>query len=110
VLNGLSNGDWILDPEAPAPQPPDTQFVALVTERECASGKSSAGRIMAPSIIYEKDRILLIFAVRPPQGAVQTCQGNPATPYLIHLDQPIGDRRLLDGGSYPPHDATKPLH
>lgn len=108
VLNGLGNASWMLDPDLPQPDASDTEFVALVTERACASGQSSEGRVSPPVILYEADRILVIFGVRPLPGA-QRCPGNPSTRVVVHLDQPIGARRLFDGSFLPPHDPTLPL-
>jgi len=109
VLNGLGNADWALDQTAPPPLATDSHFVALVREVECASGQSSATRIVPPAIWYEPDRILVMFSVRPPPGQLQTCQGNPSSRVVVILDEPIGDRQLLDAGRYPPGDPTKPL-
>jgi hypothetical protein len=108
LSGGLGNAAWILDPKVPAPAPGDTQFTALVTEEECASGQSAEGRIAEPRVLYEPDRILVILAVRPRPGA-QTCPSNPETPYVVRLKEPIGERQLLDGTYYPPHDPTQPL-
>jgi hypothetical protein len=108
LANGLGTASWILDPAEAPPEPGDTEFVALVTEMTCASGQSSEGRIVPPTVLYEMERILVIFAVRPLPGA-QHCPGNPATRYLVELKAPIGERRLLDGSFLPPHDPMEPL-
>jgi hypothetical protein len=81
--------------------PETTSFVALVTERECASGRSSEGRVVGPEIAATADAVVVSFAVRPLGGA-QECPGNPATPVEVRLDEPLGERRLLDGHRDPP--------
>lgn len=37
-----------------------------------------------------------------PKPGEQHCESNPATPYTVELDEPLGQRRLLDGGVQPP--------
>jgi hypothetical protein len=79
------------------------QFVARVTEMNCASGQSSEGRIVGPKVEYGDDAIIVTFAVRPPPGGeFHTCQGNPPTLVLVTLSEPLGDRQLLDGHVDPP--------
>jgi hypothetical protein len=80
-----------------------TEFVALVTEVECASGQSGAGRVVGPELEVTDDSIVVEFRVRP-LGGVQSCPGNPPTPVVVRLDQPLGERQLLDGGSDPPRE------
>ncbi len=105
---GLGTASWMLDPNQ-LPGADDTEFLALVTERACASGRSAEGRIAPATIVYEQERILVLIAVGSPTGDVQTCQSNPQTPFVIRLAEPIGERRLLDGSFFPPHDPTQPL-
>jgi hypothetical protein len=106
LAHGLGPASWTFDGNAPGAG--DTEFKALVLEMSCASGQSAEGRIVPPTILYEPERILVIIAVRPPPGP-QTCQGNPQTPYVVHLAEPIGNRRALDGSFAPPHDPTQPI-
>ena len=103
---GLGDADWALAPDQPALGPDTRSFDALVTERDCASGKSSEGRIAGPDILQAGDLLLVTFAVRPLPGGAQTCQGNPATRVTVHLDAPLGDRRMRDGGALPPRDPA----
>ncbi|MBA2632099.1 MAG: hypothetical protein H0U86_03690 [Chloroflexi bacterium] len=84
---------------------PDTiEFVAMVTETVCASGRSSEGRIIGPDIAYTDEAVTITFAVRPLGGGAQDCPGNPSTPVMVRLDEPLGDRALLDGGTDPPRE------
>lgn len=78
-----------------------TRLPLLVTERECASGRSAEGRIQQPDVDYTRDAVVITVRVERRSGD-QDCQGNPETPYLLELDEPVGDRRLLDGGTSPP--------
>lgn len=91
---------WSL-PADEAVGPETTEFTALVTEVDCASGQSSEGRIVGPEIEFTPDAVIIEFRVRPLGGA-QACPGNPPTPVRVQLGQPLGDRRLLDGSVDPP--------
>jgi hypothetical protein len=84
-----------------------TQFRALVTEAACAGGKTAAGRIAKPRIDYGDKEITITVAVKPLEGA-QDCGTNPATPLTIKLSEPIGTRKLFNGGPYPSVEVTQP--
>jgi hypothetical protein len=38
----------------------------------------------------------------------QDCPGNPDFAMVVDLPEPLGGRPLLDGGTFPPSDVTKP--
>jgi hypothetical protein len=105
-LNGLSAATWWLGPKQQI-KPATTSFLAYVTERECASGRSSEDRLRPPLITYEPDRVVVVFTVEPLSGA-QECPSNPSTEVRVELSQPLGERQLLDGGTLPWRDATTP--
>jgi hypothetical protein len=106
---GLGAASWTLDPAEPEPNADSRTFTAFVTERDCASGQSSEGRVVGPDILEVGDKVLVTFAVRPLGGGMQTCPGNPPTRVVVDLDEPLGNRQLLDGGTLPPRDpATDP--
>jgi hypothetical protein len=84
-----------------------TSFVADVTEQVCTGGSSSEGRVREPVIIYEPDRVVVIFTVDPLPEGIYGCPSNPVTPVRVKLSEPLGDRQLLDGGEFPWRDATK---
>ena len=103
---GLGEASWTLDPAEPRPGADTQTFTALVTERDCASGKPSEGRVVGPDILEVGNEVLVTFAVRPLGGDMQECPGNPATRVVVNLDSPLGNRQLLDGGTLPPGDPT----
>ncbi len=41
-----------------------------------------------------------------PRAGPNACPGNPDTPYTVELDEPLGDRQLLDGRTDPPSDPS----
>jgi len=104
---GLGEAEWAWG--GPGQPGPDTRtFDALVTERSCASGKSSEGRVVGPEIVRTDEMVLVMFAVRPLPGDFFDCQGNPSTRVPVDLGEPLGDRQLLDGGRLPFADPTEP--
>lgn len=107
LAEGLVVAEWTLDPAQPAPGPATQTFEALVTEQSCNSGQPADGRIVGPEIVKSEGMLLVIFATRPRPGG-QDCQGNPSTRTTVDLGEPLGNRRLLDGGRFPPADPAKP--
>jgi hypothetical protein len=102
---GLARADWWLDPDQPAPAPSGRVVQGLLLERACTGGKPPVGRVQAPAIDYLDGAVVVTMSVRPLPGG-HDCPGNPDFPFMIRLDQPLGDRRLLDGGVFPPRDAS----
>ena len=97
---GVGVASWSLDPAFAVPGPADTQIHVQVWERACASGTPATGRVVGPVISYAADAVTITYGVLPlPEGG--TCQSNPPTPVLLELAEPLGDRLLLDGGSFP---------
>lgn len=97
---GLNQVEINLDPDN-LPTPDQTEIALLVTERACASGQPMGDRLLEPQIIEETDRILLVFAAAVNPGDAN-CPGNPSTSVTVTLTAPLGDRDLLDGGTFPP--------
>lgn len=91
---------WRVKPDSPVSSA-STSVQVQVMERECASGKKATGRIETPIVDYGEDAITVTIPVRRVRGGAD-CQGNPWTPYVLELDEPIGDRVLLDSGPWPP--------
>jgi hypothetical protein len=108
VLDGSSLARWTLDPAVSMPGPDATTFTALVTERACTGGQPMGARLLPPSITYGADTISVVFAARPLEGDSFDCPGNPATRVVVELREPLGDRRLLDAGLFPPADPSVP--
>ena len=101
---GAAIAPWSVDADAEPPGPASRSIPALVHEQSCASGMSAEGRILEPSVAYGEGEVTITISVREMPG---DCQSNPLTPYVIKLDEPLGDRALLDGGQYPPGDPLE---
>jgi hypothetical protein len=99
IRDGNPASEWRLDPSADPPGPDDTELQVLVTECHCASGQSAEGRIEQPDVFYGDDEIRIVAYVTA-LGGSQRCPGNPPTPAVFVLPEPIGGRRLVDAGRF----------
>jgi len=95
----LGFATWRLDP-ADLPTPEDLTVTVLVTEIACASGRPSFGRLMPPVVLAAEDAVTIAFAVRKRPGG-QDCPSNPEARVVIQLAEPLGNRRLFDGSTFP---------
>lgn len=86
--------------------PETTEVDVLVSELACNSGQDAEGRIRVDRIVPGDSSVIVVIATAP-RGGDHECPGNPETPFLLELPEPLGDRALLDGYSIPPRDATE---
>ena len=103
---GAGSATVTLDPARP-PDPASAEVPLLVTERGCNSGEGAEGRIEVASLRQTGAAVEVVITVRP-RGGGQDCQGNPPTPFTLTLDEPLGDRDLLDASAVPPRLITVP--
>jgi hypothetical protein len=100
---GYLSALWRLDPAFQL-TPGATELRIVVDAETCTSGKPIAADRLQVGVAYVGDRVIVTAAARPPEG-IQTCQltVGSSTPYVVvlKLDQPIGNRDLLDGGPWP---------
>lgn len=95
-----------IDPATPL-DPSATSFVLWVAELACAGEAPPAEeRLLGPEVDQRADAIVVDVAVAlpPPRedGKYQTCPGSPPVEVTIELDEPLGDRPVLDGNQEPP--------
>ncbi|UFU08261.1 hypothetical protein [Ruania halotolerans] len=94
---GSSSGDaavWELtDPGAV--DPPDRVLTIGVIRLDCASGFT--GEPLPAQVAYEDDRVVVTVDVEPLELDAANCQGNPAVPMTVVLDEALGERELVDG-------------
>ncbi len=91
---------WALDPAFASPAPDATELHILVWERACSSGSAATGRMSAPLVAFTDSALTITVGVRP-MGGIQSCPSNQATPLVVRLAEPLGERTLLDGGRDP---------
>jgi hypothetical protein len=102
ITHGLGSSEWRVDVSKP-PASGSTTLSVEVMERACASGRPADGRIADPIVVYTEDAITITVPVRRVEGeGWATCPPNPWTPFVLELDELIGDRLLFDGGPWPP--------
>jgi hypothetical protein len=100
---------WEVDKRFP-PQASDETLHLLIAENACRSGIDPRPRLETPRVVYGEATVTIALFVRPPPGkGTFTCVGPPPVPIVVELDEPLGDRELLDGGVYPPQPAN-PLY
>jgi hypothetical protein len=107
LLDGYGPATWALNPAFPAPTAATTRLEILVWEVACSSAAPTTGRMAAPVIEYGASTVTITLGVRPLTGA-QTCPLGRGTPASVHLSQPLGARKLLDGGTVPPAAPSPP--
>lgn len=105
LAKGIGPATWWLDPAAGKPPADATSVAAIVLERSCASGASADGRVLPPVIRSGETAISVLVAIRHRPGD-QDCPGNPPLAIRLDLGEAIGSRTLLDGGEFPPRDAS----
>lgn len=97
-------------PVDPGALTPGTTSIPIeVMERGCAGGRPAEGRVATPEVDYREDAVVVTMRVIPVVGAA-TCPGNPPTPYTLELEEPLGDRVLLDGATDPPSEPQLERH
>ena len=97
--DGLETATWELDPSVPY-SAGATEIHVLAQEWACNSGRDASGRVVQ-SVAYRDDAVVVTLALRPDGDTMHSCQSNPATPYVVRLDQAVGNRLLQDGGRWP---------
>lgn len=72
----------------------------LVNERDCTSGRDPRPFLGEPRVVESGDTVLVTLTSEALREDA-SCQGNPSVPLELSLQQPIGERRLLDAGVWP---------
>jgi hypothetical protein len=67
--------------------------------------QSMPDRMLEPIVRYGSDRIIAIVAARPPTQEPSSCGEDQVADATIELDEPVGDRLILDANRWPGRDA-----
>ncbi|MBM7817629.1 hypothetical protein JOE63_000106 [Cellulosimicrobium cellulans] len=105
-LGGLGTATLTLDPEHP-PASGAREVHLLVTEMACNSGQDAEGRVRLSDLAVRDDAIAVTVGVEPRTG-VADCPSNPPTPFVVELDEPLGDRVVLDASVHPAREVVLP--
>jgi hypothetical protein len=104
-LGELSAAAVSLDPSLP-PSPGSDRIALLVTEFECNSGQDADGRIEVVELAETGSTVELVIGVRASGAQMASCQGNPATPFTVDLERPLGNRVILNASVVPAREIT----
>jgi hypothetical protein len=74
---------------------------------ECNDAKPQSRRLEKPEFREENGALLMALWLHPVGPGVHSCVGLIEPPTKITLPQPLGNRRLYDGGVFPPWPADK---
>lgn len=119
--NNIPDGTWLLTSAGPCvprlitdsdlgyadltlaetPSPDATSIELLVRERACASGAAATGRIELVELRETPEQVSIRVGVRPREGD-QVCPGNPPTPFVVELSEPLAARSVVDASVVPP--------
>lgn len=102
----VDNASVTLDPARP-PDPASSELHVLVTERDCNSGDDAEGRVELVSLDEDDEAVTFSVGVRP-HNKPANCPSNPPTPFTIVLNEPLGDRDVLDGSKDPARALEMP--
>ena len=75
-----------------------------VTRLGCASGVT--GEVLEPRVTYEAERIVVEVDVALIGDGAHNCQGNDVVPVTVPLDEPVGQRQIVDGACLDGEAAT----
>jgi hypothetical protein len=105
-LGELGTATLTLDPEHP-PVPDARELHLLVTEMACNDGEDAEGRVRLSALAVRDDAVAVTVGVEPRTGGAN-CPSNPPTPFVVELDEPLGDRVVLDASVHPAREVVLP--
>lgn len=79
----------------------DATINLKVSEIECTSARDPEPFLGDPVITETSEAVTVYWTTEQATGEA-TCPGNPWVPRSAQLEEPLGDRELLDGSTYPP--------
>ena len=85
-----------------------TDIQVGVTEMACTGARDPLPHLNEPEVVADDHSVTVYWTSRrdAPEGEGFTCPGPLPTMTTLHLDEPLGDRKLLDGSVYPPRPVT----
>lgn len=103
----LAPGEAWVEVQRATPSPDDERLLRVrLSERECVSGRDPGPFLQEPSVTETEESVVVSWtADRLPRSA--TCQGNPSVTRTVRLEEPLGDRAVLDGSTWPPSEIRQ---
>ena len=80
------------------------EFDVEVTRLRCSGGIT--GEVLDPVVSYEAAQIVVRFDAAPIGDGIFACPANDAVLMVVRLDEPVGQRELVDGGCLRPDTPT----
>lgn len=100
-LSDKSVLEWELAEGSYPPEDDATEIDVLASDTQCSSGRDLEG-LVESEVTYTETRVELVLTAPPLRGG--TCQGVAPVEYAIKLEEPIGERELVDISVYPPRE------
>lgn len=81
-----------------------TDIQVGVTEMACTGARDPLPHLNEPQVVTDDRAVTVYWTSRrdAPAGEAFSCPGPMPTMTRLHLGEPLGDRKLLDGSVYPP--------
>jgi hypothetical protein len=105
VEPGFSEAEWSIDRENP-PVSDSSEISIMVTQMACSSGESVPVEDIKVTLIERDDAVAVGVVAEPSKGS-QTCPGEEPTPYQVHLQEPLGQRHLVNNAVFVPRMADR---
>lgn len=61
----------------------------------CAGGET--GNVSGSRVDYQSEKVIVTVSVEPQSDGPQNCPENETVPFQLVLEQPLGERELIDG-------------
>ena len=116
-LTSIAEGKWAttwhLADDQPEPAP-ETRQVKIYVGAPCSVEEEPAALAKPPQFTEISGKLVMAIWLRPGRSQGRTvCEEGlaPGPPLTVELPAPLGDRELVDGGTFPPNPAshlTKP--
>jgi hypothetical protein len=98
----LDQGEsWVQVGASVAVQGDATEIAVDVNETACTGARDPAPHLNEPVIVSTDESVTVYWTSKPPVGGAN-CPSNPTSSQVLVLDEPLGDRPLLDGSRWPP--------
>lgn len=91
---------WVQIESATSPDPTATEVAVEILEIQCTSGRDPRPFLQEPTFVEDDDSVTVFWTSLVPEGA-STCIGSAPVPHGLRLNEPLGDRELLDGSRWP---------
>lgn len=107
IVDELRAVTWTLAVDKPRPAPGDRHLWINLGPGECSGGRSQNARARKPVLWRIDKKLMMAMTLKPLPPGGYTCQGLAEPPLKVRLPEPVGESRLFDGATYPPHEVVR---